>query len=95
MDSRKLVAWNLRKLRVAKGLSQEDLALEAMVARTYVSRLERSLENPTIGVLDRLVEALSANIRDLFVPPVRGEKRPEGLPAGRKARRVQRAGKRR
>lgn len=84
MDSRDLVAWNLRKLRVAKGFSQEGLGLEAGVARTYVSRLERQLENPTVDVLDRLSRALAVKTIDLFKPRLPGEKRSPGLPAGRK-----------
>ena len=44
MDSRELVAWNMRRLRVEAGLSQEKLAELATVDRTYVSRLERMME---------------------------------------------------
>ena len=84
MDSRDLVAWNLRKLRVAKGLSQERLGLEAAIARTYVSRLERGLENPTVGVLDRLAKALAVKTVELLKPRVPGERRSPGLVAGRK-----------
>jgi transcriptional regulator with XRE-family HTH domain len=35
-----LVAWNLRRLRVGRDLSQENLAVDARVDRTYVSRLD-------------------------------------------------------
>jgi transcriptional regulator with XRE-family HTH domain len=49
MNGRKLVAWNLRRLRVRQGLSQEKLAADAGVDRAYMSRLERELENPTVG----------------------------------------------
>jgi len=45
MNARALVARNLRRLRVRKGLSQEVLAVDAQIDRTYVSRLERGLEN--------------------------------------------------
>jgi transcriptional regulator with XRE-family HTH domain len=34
--------------------------------RTYVSRLERGLENPTVAVLEKLACALSSNIAELF-----------------------------
>lgn len=84
MDNRDLVAWNLRKLRVAKGISQEKLGLEAGIARTYVSRLERGEENPTVGLLDRLAKALSVRTTDFFKPKLSGEKRSPGLQAGRK-----------
>jgi transcriptional regulator with XRE-family HTH domain len=69
MDARALVARNIRRLRVAKGVSQEALAVDAEIDRTYVSRLERGLENPTVAVLDRLAQALDENIVELFLRP--------------------------
>jgi transcriptional regulator with XRE-family HTH domain len=61
------VARNIRRLRVARELSQEALAVDAGIDRTYVSRLERGLENPTVAVLE--ARALSSNIEDLFRAP--------------------------
>lgn len=84
MQIQRVVAHNLRKLRVAKGLSQETLAVDAGIDRTYVSRLERGLENPTVAVLERVATALSAQITDFFVRPRTGEKFPEPLRGGRK-----------
>jgi transcriptional regulator with XRE-family HTH domain len=55
-----IVARNIRRLRLEGGLSQEALAVDAGIDRTYVSRLERGLENPTISVLEKLARALSA-----------------------------------
>jgi len=83
MDGRRLVAWNLRKHRVEKGLSQEHLAVDAGLDRTYVSGLERGLENPTVVV--KLAQALSIQIADLFRLPVRGERAPKPLASGRRA----------
>jgi DNA-binding XRE family transcriptional regulator len=65
---RLLVARNIRRIRVARGLSQEALVVDAEIDRTYVSRLERNLENPTVGVLERVAKALRCQIVDLFVP---------------------------
>lgn len=84
MDGRGLVAWNLRRIRVAQGLSQEALAADAEVDRSYVGRLERGLENPTVGVLDKLGRALGVSIVELFTAPGPGEKRPRPLRGGRK-----------
>ncbi len=42
--------------------------MDAAIDRTYVSRLERNLENPTVAVLERLSKALGCHIADLFVP---------------------------
>lgn len=87
MKGRKLVAWNLRRIRVLRDLSQDRLALEADVDRTYVGRVERGLENPTIGILDRLAKALSIHISELFLEPKPGESPPRPLRSGRRSKR--------
>jgi transcriptional regulator with XRE-family HTH domain len=84
MDARRLLAWNLRRWRVDRGLSQEQLAVDAGVNRTYVSGVERATENPTIEVLERVAEALSIKIADFFVEPSPREQPPKPLVAGRK-----------
>jgi transcriptional regulator with XRE-family HTH domain len=52
------LAANVRQVRTAIRLSQEELALEAEVDRTYVSQVERGKRNITIVVLARLARAL-------------------------------------
>jgi transcriptional regulator with XRE-family HTH domain len=81
-----LVAQNIRRLRVARGLSQEMLAVDAGIDRTYVSRLERALENPTVAVLEKLARAFSSNIEELFRAPRAGETAPRPLKGGRRAK---------
>jgi transcriptional regulator with XRE-family HTH domain len=87
MKAKLLVARNIRRLRVGRGLSQEALATDAGVDRTYVSRLERGLENPTIAVIERLAKALSYDLRDFFDPKPVAHGPIEPLPKGRKRRR--------
>ena len=87
MKTGALVARNIRRLRVANGLSQEVLAVDAEIDRTYVSRLERGLENPTVVVLERLAKALSVNIEELFRMPRAGEPAPRPLKGGRRPKR--------
>lgn len=87
MNGRELVAWNMRRLRVALGVSQEVLALEADIDRTYVSRLERKLENPSISVIERLAAALGVPVADLLIQPPSEEAEPQPLKAGRRRRR--------
>lgn len=58
MDVRGRFARNLKRLRQAKGWSQEELADEAGLHRTYVSGLERQIRNPTLLILERLAKAL-------------------------------------
>jgi transcriptional regulator with XRE-family HTH domain len=87
MKAGAIVARNIRRLRVRCGLSQESLAVDAAIDRTYVSRLERGLENPTVAVLERLARALSADIEELFKVPRAGEPAPRPLKGGRRPKR--------
>ena len=84
MDGRKLVAWNLRRIRVRRGLSQEALAADADVDRAYVGRLERGIENPTVSLLGRLADALDVAISEFFVVPRPGDAAPKPLKGGRR-----------
>lgn len=84
MDGKALLAWNLRRIRVAASVSQEQLAVDAGVDRTYVGRIERGVENPTVGNLDKLADALDVHISELFRKPKPGERRAKPLQAGRK-----------
>lgn len=68
-----------------RGVSQEQLAVDAGVDRTYVGRIERGVENPTVGKLDQLAEALDVAIIEFFRKPRAGEGRAKPLKAGRKA----------
>ncbi len=62
-----IVARNVRERRKALGLSQEALAHEAGIDRTYVSQIERRIRNPTVTMLARLAIALSTTADRLLV----------------------------
>jgi len=66
MDVRDRVGANVKRLREAKGLSQEQLAFDADMHRTYVSGIERGKRNPTITVLERLALALGVTSSELL-----------------------------
>jgi len=66
MDVRQTIGWNLRSLRVAKGLSQERLAFEAEMDRSYVGRVERGTENVTVVTLEAFAKVLSVSVSELF-----------------------------
>ena len=68
-----IVARNIRRLRLERGLTQEALAVDAGIDRTYVSRLERGLVNPSVAVLEKLARALASNIEEFFTAPRAGE----------------------
>jgi transcriptional regulator with XRE-family HTH domain len=57
-SARRIFAENLRKARLAKGLSQEDLAELANLHRTYVGSVERAERNVSIDNIERLAIAL-------------------------------------
>ncbi|MCP8938515.1 helix-turn-helix domain-containing protein [Alsobacter sp. SYSU M60028] len=65
-DIRKIVGRNLREARQAVGLSQEALADQAGIDRTYVSGVERGVRNPTVTIVARLAEALGVRAADLL-----------------------------
>ncbi|KQN73473.1 helix-turn-helix transcriptional regulator [Devosia sp. Leaf64] len=83
-----LIAWNLRKWRTAAGLSQDGLSTKADVDRTYVSRLERGLENPSILVLEKLAAACAIHVSQLLTVPDASEERPRAMAAGRKPKAI-------
>lgn len=69
MEIREILAFNLRKLRAERGLSQEELAHRAKIDRTYISSLERSVYAAGIDVVDRLARVLGVEAADLLTPP--------------------------
>jgi transcriptional regulator with XRE-family HTH domain len=64
--ARRIFALSLRKLRVARGLTQEELADAADLHFTYVSKMERELSNVSLDALDKITRALNCRFRDLF-----------------------------
>ena len=58
MDIRRRVGLNVKRYRKQRGLSQEGLALECGVHRTYVSGVERGIRNPTVVVLEKIAKGL-------------------------------------
>ena len=69
MEIRDVFAQNLRRIRQAKKMSQEELAHRASIDRTYVSSLERGVYNPTIEIVAKIAKALEVEAADLLVVP--------------------------
>ena len=59
MDIRRQLGRNVQRIRKKHDWSQEELAFESGLHRTYISGIERGARNPTVLVLERLAEALS------------------------------------
>ncbi len=66
MDVRQRLAVNMKRLRKERGWSQEALADEAGLDRTYISGIERKVKNPTVTVLERVAKALSCSLGSLL-----------------------------
>lgn len=86
MHGRNLIAANVRRIRVALGVSQERLAFDAGVDRSYLGGMERGEANPTVDVLERIATTLGVPLSELFVEIGEGEIPSPGLPRGRKPR---------
>lgn len=60
------IALNLKNIRKSQNIAQEKLALEAGVDRTFVSKIERGIGNPSLEVLLRLSNRLGVSVADLL-----------------------------
>lgn len=68
MDAVVLLGLNVRKFRKLRGMTQEQLALDAEMERSYVSDLERGTRNPSVRAVERLAKALGVELHQLLMP---------------------------
>lgn len=68
MDMRRLVGTNVRKLRIAASMTQEQFAERSGFSQQYISDLERGRRNPTVVTLFELASALGATPVQLLEP---------------------------
>lgn len=66
--ARQILAANLRRLRSERGWSQEELAFECNLHRTFVAHVERCGRNISLDNLERLATALKVPVFELLVP---------------------------
>lgn len=66
---RRLVGQNVRRLRLARGLTQEVLAERAGFTQQYISELENGRQNPTAVTLYELASQLGSTPAELVSPP--------------------------
>ncbi|UVC13527.1 helix-turn-helix domain-containing protein [Mesorhizobium onobrychidis] len=71
MDLRDVLAANLRRLRHAKGLSQDDLAYEAEVSRSYLSQIEKGKYYASLKIIEKLASVLQIEPWELLKAPER------------------------
>lgn len=77
MELRRTLAANVVRLRRAKGLSQEALAWEAGVSRSYMAKIETGKTSTGLDIIARLAAILEAEPMELLrplPPPKRGRK---------------------
>ena len=58
-----------KELRLATGVSQEAFADKCGFARSYMSRIERGLANPSLDAVEALADALGVKVSELFIEP--------------------------
>lgn len=58
----------IRKLREARGITQEELAGAVGMMRSNISRIEAAKHRPTLETLERIAKALKVSVAELIVP---------------------------
>lgn len=71
MDIRRVIGKNVRTAREGLHLSQEELAFQAELHRTYVSGVERGVRNPTALIIAKLASALGVEPAELLRLPTK------------------------
>ncbi len=66
------IAANVRRLRKSQGLTQMGLAERSGLCQSWISRLERRAENPSIATLQRLASGLQVEVQDLLYRQLNG-----------------------
>ncbi len=72
---RRVLADNVKAARDALDLSQEALALEIDIDRTYISGIERGLRNPSLDVIVKIAAGLQKTPGELLTAPERKSRR--------------------
>lgn len=66
MDLKEVMAINLRRLRHAKGMTQEELAERAGLSARYVGAIERANKSASVSVIGRIADALEIEPAELI-----------------------------
>jgi len=66
MAPKERVATKIKALRERRGLTQEQLAENAGVSRTYLARLETARQDPTLATLEKIARALKVDVTKLL-----------------------------
>ena len=66
LDARSLLALNMKRLRAERGWSQDALALEADLDRTFIAHVERLKRNISLDNVEKIAVALGVPVCELF-----------------------------
>ena len=56
----------VKEIRLKKDMSQNDLAKKLRVSASYVSKIERGIQNPSLRGIEKIAKALRVNIWELL-----------------------------
>ena len=73
MDLRGVFATNLRRVRYEKDMSQDDLAYEAGISRSYLSQLEKGAFYASLKIIGKLADALDSQPSEFLRLPESGK----------------------
>jgi transcriptional regulator with XRE-family HTH domain len=82
------IGWNLRKMRVAAGIPQDELARLAELDHAYVGYIERGKRNLTVSTLEKIASALEVDISEFFQHLPEGAEEISPLRSGRKKKNI-------
>ena len=68
MELVRLLGQNVKRERLRQGLTQDVLAVETGMRRSYLSDVERGVRNPSVHALGRLAMALKVEMQELWKP---------------------------
>ena len=71
MGLRRNLAVNMRRIRMERGISQEEFADLVDLHRTYITQIEGEKRSPTIDVVERIAKRLDLTVVDLLCDPPR------------------------
>ena len=65
-NSAKKLGENMKKIRLAKGMTQGDICRKLEVDRAYISNVESGNKNPTLSTITNLAKALGVSVDELL-----------------------------
>jgi len=66
MDYGKIFAQNMRRIRLAKGFSQDELGEQCGLTRNYIGNVERRENSPSLHSMEAIADALGVNLPELL-----------------------------